>query len=198
VTEDLQKLAAWDATKGKAEEFVALAAKEGWDPATAKFNELYGKQAKKDPNDPNVFAMDRLDSLQRMSDAQLLVIAAQTAGNPAAETILSEAQVERQFIDGLYSLVPADAESAPNMPQVLEFKPSQSFYALKSISVRRLNQQQYERMKGMLIQREDYVQTQSLAVVHFNPANILKRMNFRTAKPAEEKTEAKQESKDAA
>jgi hypothetical protein len=202
VMEDVQKLAAWDTAKSKAEEFVALAQKEGWDPAVAKFNELYGKQAKKDPNDPNVFKLDRLNDLQRISNAQLQVVATQTIGNPAATTIANETQVEKQLVDRFYSLVPVNADSAPNMPQILEFKPSQSFYALKSVSVRWLNQQQYASMKGMLLQQEDYMQTQNLAVVHFNPANILKRMNYRPAQPAAEPAKeadtANQKSKDAA
>ncbi len=202
VTEDVQKLAAWDTTQGKAQEFLALAQKEGWEPAVAKFNDLYGKQAKEDPNDPNVFKLDRLNDLQRISNAQLQVVATQTIGNPAAAVIANETQVEKQLTDRFYSLVPANADSAPNMPQVLEFKPSQSFYAIKSVSVKWLNQQQYESMKGMLLQQEDFMQTQNLAVVHFNPANILKRMNYRPAQPVEDTAKkedtAEQKSKDAA
>jgi hypothetical protein len=202
VTEDLQQLAAWDTTRSRAEELVALASQEGWDPAVAKFNDLYGKQAKKDPNDPNIFKLDTLNGLQRMSDAQLQVIAAQVASNPASATVLDEARVEQRFIDRLYSLVPADADSAPGMPQVLEFKPNQSAYALKSVSVKRLTLQQYEKMKGTMLQQEDYTQSQSLAVVHFNPANILKRMNFSLTQESSQATDkgdaAQQKSKDTA
>lgn len=193
VTQDVQKLAAWDTAKSKADEFTALAAKDGWDPAIAKFNELYGKQAKKDPNDPNVFKLDRLNDMQRISNAQLQVIAAQTAGNPAAASIANETAVEKVLADQFYSLVPENADSAPNMPQVMEFKPNQCFYAIKSVSVRWLTKEQYDNMKGMLLQQEDYMQTQNLAVVHFNPANILKRMNYKVVKEAEEP--AKEEGK---
>jgi hypothetical protein len=188
VMQDAQKVAAWDTTRSKAQEFVALASKEGWEPAIAKFNALYGKQAKEDPNDPNVFKIDRLNDLQRISNAQVQIVAAQTVGNPAAAMIADQTRVEKQLADQFFSLVPANVDSAPNMPQAMEFKPSQSFYAVKDASVRWLNQQQYESMKGMLLQQEDYVQMQNLAVVHFNPANILKRMNYRavdqTEKPA--------------
>ena len=37
----------------KAEEFIAAAAKDGWDKTIDKFNELYGKTTDNDPNDPN-------------------------------------------------------------------------------------------------------------------------------------------------
>jgi len=41
-------------------------------------------------------------------------------------------------------------------------------------------------MKANRLFREDYVQSQSLAVIHFNPENILKRMNFKPARSEEE------------
>jgi hypothetical protein len=200
VTEDLQKLAAWDTTRAKAEEFVALASKDGWEPAISKFNDLYGKQAKEDPNDPNVFRLDPLAGLRRIPNVQLQIIAAQGTGSPMGTTMLDQAEVEKRLVDQLFALVPPDATSAPNMPQVLEFKPGQCFYAVKSLSARWLDQQQYERRKPMLLQREDAVQMQSLAIVHFNPGNILKRTNFRFAQetPAEkDKDKAGQKSKDA-
>ena len=181
VIEDLQKLAAWDTTRARAEEFVVLASQEDWDPAIAKFNELYGKQAKQDPNDPNVFKLDYLAGVQRVSLAQVQTIAAETHGVAARAAILRRVQIQRQLVDRLYSLVPVDTESAPRMPQILEFKASQSFYVLKNVSVRRLDRQQYEKAKGRLLMRADNIQTQSVAAAHFNPANILKRMYFRSA-----------------
>jgi len=184
VAEDLRKLAAWDTTKAKGRELMAMAAKEDWKQAVAKFNELYGAQAKKEPNDPNAFKVETLNGLQRISDAQLLVIATQASGNPAGRVYANDTRAEKQFIDQLYSFAPADTEPAKT-PLLMEFKPNQSFYVIKSITVQRLNQQQYEAMKGMILQQEDYVQMQNLAVVHFNPANILKRMNYQPVKESE-------------
>jgi hypothetical protein len=190
VTKDLQMLAAWDATRAKAEEFVALASKEGWEPASAKFNDLYGKQAKEAPNDPNVFSLTPMTTLRRMPSVELQTIAVQAAGSPVGLTDVYRAEVEKRRIDLLFSLVPPDATSAPNMPQVVEFKPGQSFYAIKSISAHWLSQQQYDLGKATLLQWEDNAQMQGLAVAHFNPGNILKRTNFRYAKAMEPKTEA--------
>jgi hypothetical protein len=60
----------------------------------------------------------------------------------------------------------------------MEFKPDMSFYCIKNISVKRLTLQEYEKIKAVRLQRDDYVQSESLSVVHFNPQNILKRMEF--------------------
>lgn len=193
VAEDVRKLAAWETTRTRAGEFMAMAKADGWDKAIAKFNELYGEQAKADPNDPNAFALDRMPSLQRISNVEFQVLAAQVANNPGAKQFLNEARMESQLIDRLYALAPTDDGAAAKLPAILEFKPNQSCYVLKNLSIERMDRQQFQRMKGMLLRQEDYGQAQSLAVVHLNPENILKRMNFRLARQADEPAEAQAE-----
>jgi hypothetical protein len=194
VVTDFRQVTAWETTKSRADEFLALTTKEGWDRAATRFNQLYGEQAKADPNDPNVFAMDRLTGLRRISDAQLHVLAAQVANNPAAEVFMNETRAESQLINRLYALAPADGNAVALMPTIMDFKPNQSYYVLKSLSVDRLNQEEFRKMKSMLVRREDYSQAQSLAVVHLNPENILKRMNFRPAdRPTEDAAEKEPE-----
>jgi hypothetical protein len=181
VADDLRLLAAWDKTKAKAQEFVELASKEGWEKAATKFNDLYGKEIKKNPTDPNVFRVDRTNGMRRITQAQMEVIAAQLANGPNAQSVLHRVETDRWLADRLYSLVPADANTAPNMPAVMEFKPGRSFYALETVTVQRLNEQQFQDMKNSMAYRNDHIETQSLAVVHFDPQNIVKRMDFRYA-----------------
>jgi hypothetical protein len=181
VTEDLRKLAAWETTKTGAQEFVALAGQDGWDEAVAKYNELYGEQAKEDPNDPDVFELQYLTGLQRIPAGQLQAITTQAASNPAAPEYLRRLGIERRFMDRLYSLIPPDKDEATEVPLVMEFKPDQSFYCLRSLSIRRLNQEQFDSIRPMLLSREEHAEAQSLAAVHLNPDNILKRMDFQFA-----------------
>ena len=194
VAEDLKRLAAMDITKSKAEEFIDLAAKDGWDTAIDKFNELYGKQTSQDPNDPNAseisneeksvtepFKLQILTGLRRISKATLQTLTVQTAGNPAAPFFLNQRKNHRRFVEQLYSLIPQDSNTVDAVPLVMEFKPDMSFYCIKNISVKRITLQEYEQTKAMQIQREDYTQSESLTAVYFNPENILKRMSFRTA-----------------
>jgi hypothetical protein len=199
VTEDLKKLAAMDITKSKAEEFIGLAAKDGWDTAIDKFNELYGKQTSQDPNDPNAseisneeksvtepFKLQNLTGLRRISKATLQTLTVQTAGNPAAQFFLNQRKNHRRFVEQLYSLIPQDSNTVDTVPLVIEFKPDMSFYCIKNISVKRITLQEYEQTKAMQIQREDYTQSESLAAVYFNPENILKRMSFKPAPASNE------------
>ncbi len=202
VTEDLKKLAAMEIAKNKAEEFIALAATDGWDKTIDKFNELYGKKTAKDPNDPNAaelspsgvprtieeeklaepFKLQNLPGLRRISKAALQTMAAQSAGNPAAPLFLNGRRKQQRFLEKLYSLVPQDSNSVETLPLVMEFKPDKSFYCIKNLSVKRLSLEDYEKIKGTRLQREDYIQSETMAAVHFNPENILKRMSFTPAK----------------
>jgi len=203
VTEDLKKLAAIDITKSKAEEFIGLATKDGWDSAIDKFNELYGRQTSRDEGDPNVsgtpdeeegiaepFKLQNLTGLRRISKAALQALTVQSAGKPAAPFILNEQKKHRRFVEQLYSLVPQDSNTADAVPVVIEFKPDLSLYCIKNISVKRITLQEYEKIKAVRLQREDYSQSESLAAVYFNPENILKRMNFRLVKTGEEPADA--------
>ena len=196
VVEDLRTLAAWETTKGKAQEFVQLANEDTWDNAVNKFNELYGAQAKSDPNDPNVFEVQNRMGLQRIASGQMELIAAQTANIPGIEDNLRRFAIEQRFVNRLHSLIPPTGDSAKNLPVVLEFKPDQSFYCLKNVSIRRLDQQQFQRMKTGLLTQEDRVESQSLSVVHFNPENILKRTNLTFVQQAEAEEETDSETQE--
>jgi len=186
VTEDLKKLAVLDATKSKADEFVALAKKDGWTSAINKFEELYGQLQQREENEPNAFRLQNYPDMRRISRSNLETIAIQGQGDPMTSFYLNESKVTQQFVEQLYSLVPQDNDTAGTLPLVMEFKPDLSFYVVKNVSVKRLFKENFDKMKAARLFREDYIQSQSLAVIHFNPENILKRMNFKPAKSEEE------------
>jgi hypothetical protein len=178
VVEDIKKLDAMDTAKAKAQEFIDLAAKEGWQTAVDQFNKLYGADAKDDPNDPNVFKLDALNSLSRTSDAQLNTLAVQLQSSASAKYFLNEARVEGRFTDKLYSLVPPDANTPDKLPAIVEFKPNMSCFCIKKLQVKRLWKEDFENSKPVSFYRMDSSQYQSLAPIHLNPGNILKRMRF--------------------
>ncbi|MHC4482010.1 MAG: hypothetical protein ACYSW4_00530 [Planctomycetota bacterium] len=202
VVEDLRELAAMDTTRAKAEEFKDLAVKQGWEDAVDKFNELYGEVEPNevDPNAPEVqdakndvqkpFGLQSLTNLPRISSVGLGTLAVQRAGNPEAQLSTNVVEKESMLRDLLYSLVPQDSNTVEAVPLVIEFVPDMSYYCLKSISVRRINRDEYENIKVRQGYREEAVQSQSLAAVHFNPENILERMNFRRVKEDEQLPDA--------
>jgi len=196
VVEDVKRLAAMDAAKSKAQEFIKLAAENGWDVALNKLNDLYRQQhqqAEQAKSEPNTFRLENLTNLRRIPSNTLEMLAVQSHDDPEERfpvrevqqwLTLNEARIESQFIETLYSLVPADSNAIENLPEPVEFRPIMSFYVIKNISVNRLSQQDYEKIKATQAYRQEHVQSQTLAPIHFNPENITKRMNFRWAKPA--------------
>ena len=218
VTEDVKKLNAMESAKNKAEEFIAAAAKDGWDKTIDKFNELYGKKTDKDPNDPNAaetspsgvprtieeeklaepFKMQNLPVLRRIPKAAIQTMAAHSAGNPLALQYLNGRRKQQRFVEKLYSLVPQDSNSVDTLPVVMEFKPDLSYYCIKNLSVRRISLEDYEKIKTTRLQREDYIQSETMVAVHFNPENILKRMNFTPVKTDEDEDSDTTEESEAA
>ena len=190
VSEDLMKLAAMETTKSRAEEFIALTKKESWTNAINKLEELYGQLQQRDPNDPNTFRLQNYPSMRRMLKANLATIALQGRGDPMTPFYLNESKINKQFIDKLYSLIPPDKDRAESLPVVMEFEPDMSYYVVKDLSVKRIYQEDFDNSKATRLFREDYIQSQSLAVIHYNPENILKRMNFRAAGAEEETADA--------
>ncbi|MHC4155913.1 MAG: hypothetical protein ACYST6_13445 [Planctomycetota bacterium] len=186
VVEDLKRLAAMDTTKAKAEEFKVVVANQGWDEALDTFNQLYGKVEPNlaDANDPaslaqKTFRLQQLSGLSRIPKLGLATFATLEAGSPDANVAVHAVEREAVLRDTLYSLVPPDSNSLDAVPHVLEFKPDLSCYCLKSVGVNRISRDQYESAKVERSFKADFIQSQSLAPVFFNPENIVKRMKFR-------------------
>ena len=177
-------------TKGKAEEFVEIAVKDGWESALERFNELYGQSVAQEEGDPDVFRLQSFTDLRRISRETTRTLAVQNEGNPAAQFLINTHKKEAQLIDQLYSLVPQDSNTVESVPLVIEFKPDMSYYCLKKIHVNRIEQDEYEKIKAMRAYEEDGIQSQSLAVIYLNPENILQRTNFRWAGQEEETADA--------
>ena len=178
VVEDLKRLAAMKTTKNKAGEFLELATKDGWDAALEKLNDTYADLVDPNESDPNLFRLEWLTDQPRVSRMGLETLAIHNAGNPAEGFLINDYKKQRRLIGRLYSLVPADSNTVDNLPILMESKPDLSYYCLKQISVKRVEQTEFERMKAIHVYREDHIQSQSMAAVHFSPENILKRLNF--------------------
>ncbi len=206
VANDLKKLTVIreGLVKGKAEEFITMAAKDGWESTIEKFNKLYGQtsvnsvgtQPKQGESDPNVFRMEHLTNLRRIPKKTLSMLETQSEGSMGEQLFVQEtqkwlsvngAEIQSRFIAQLYSLVPQDSSTVNGLPLLMEFKPEMSFYVIKNILIKRLSLEEYEKIRARTFFREDQIQSQSLAPVHFNPENILKRMNFRWVKQSDEK-----------
>ena len=147
VVEDLRRLAAMDKTRSKAQEFVAMAAKDGWDSAIKKFNNLYGK-SKSDSNaasrDEKTFQMKKLNGLRRVSNMDIADITIRSEGNPIARMYVNRAKREGMLMDKLYALVPADSNTLAKPGVIVEFKPGMCYFCLEDMTIHRLYQEAFD------------------------------------------------------
>ncbi len=188
VVEDLKNLSAMETAKNKTAEFVKLIVKEGWDQAIESFNKRYGEKDS-DSNEPT-FKLETRDTMRRISNAKFQIFKVQSDANPLKRLRISQGNNARLFIDQLYSTVPPDANSLDELPYIMEFKPEMRYYCLKNLSVNRIDLDQYISRKAGTLYKQDTVDSQSLAAVHYNPANILARTRFEFIEQENEDSDA--------
>ena len=196
VVEDLKKLAAMETAKAKAEQFVRLVTEKGWEKAIEKFNELHTPQTGSEQDGSEStnetdstaqpFRLQSFPSVRRISQDTIDTMAVQTSRDPTAQYLLGYSKRESMLVNKFYSLLGEGQDLRQSASLIVPFKPDMSYYVIKDISINRIDQQQYEQMKGPRTYREDIVQSQSLAAVHFSPSNILRRMDFRLAENQEQ------------
>jgi hypothetical protein len=174
IVEDLKKLQAMESTKTKAEEFIEQANASDWQSTIKKYNALY-KTA--DVNEP--FKLETKSNMRKISLEAMDILTEQYMGNPRAMYLNNDIQASKILIEKLFSLMPADANST-KIDSPIEFKPQQSYYCIKNMNINRRWKEDFESMKAAELYRQEISRSQSLAFVHLNPANILKRMNYKT------------------
>jgi len=195
VIRDIKKLQALKKAASEAEKFIANAEKNGWAEEIEKFNKQFRKnRAKKtgfgsedDLSGP--LRLEKLTNLKRMPPETMERLIVYAQKNPVYQLSINGLQQEKLFIDQLFSLVGPDSNSVDNLPVVMEVKPRMCCYCLKEVSVNKLDRDGYIKIKDERTYRSGILFAQSLAAVHFNPENILKRLNCRLAEPQTEKAD---------
>lgn len=198
VANDLKKLAALDTTRARAEEFIKEAQTNGWESTVDKFNELYASSeqagepnAADEPEGP--FRLTNQTGMARISNAAIQTLKVRNEGDAMGQAFIYRRIMESKLIEKLYSLVPPDSNSLDTVPVIVEFAPGMGFYCIKELSVGRLYREDYELIKARQAYMADLGQAQTLAAVHYNPENIVKRMDFRAVK-SDEQTAAEEAS----
>ncbi len=184
VVNDLKKLTAMKTAKANAEQFAELLKKDSWETALEQINKLYGKA-----DLAEAFALGTQNNLRRSSQGKIETLKAQNQGNPLSRFAVTQSRKETAIVNDFYSLLGESDEKLENVPLVMESASNMSYYVIKNLSVRRIDTQQYNQLKTIYAYAEDTIQSQSLAVIHYNPQNILKRLNFRIVKQEPETEE---------
>jgi hypothetical protein len=191
VVKDLKRLAARDIARARAREFVREANEAGWDAASEKFNELYRKTvatAKDDANAAsNPFSLKKRTGLHRISEPEYAALATRYEGDPMGRNLLARARNERMLMNELYALMPEDANTLAGPGAIVDFRPEMNYYCVKNITIHRLSEGEFDRIKAVSAIEEESRDAQSLSAALYNPENIVKRMNFSLIKEQQDK-----------
>jgi hypothetical protein len=190
VIKDLKKLAAFDVTETKAGQFKERILTEEWDKVIKEFNAEYKQQKGLSKSDPNVFMIENLANLRRIPEATLDILKAQSEGSPGSESLIEDNIKRKLFVDQLYELVPSEEDSLKTVPAIMESRSEMNWYIIRNITINRFYQEDYQQFKAQESYREDFFESQNLAVIHFNPDNVLKRMNFKAVLKTEQVEDA--------
>jgi hypothetical protein len=186
VVKDLKRLSAMQTAKEKAGQFLPLAQKDGWEKAVEQFNQQYPPAG---PNEPNNFELTIWTDLKKPSPDLEEILDVQSKGIPGAHLVIDAHNRSKMIIDALSSLVPNDSNSPKELPTLLEVRPDLSYYCIESLSVNRINRNEYDTSKTLLAFKQNALEDQSLGAVYFQPENILRRMNFRRIKEPQRQAE---------
>jgi hypothetical protein len=178
VAEDVKLQKAMHPAGGRAAELVKLVSEKGWTEALDQLN----KPQSDAQTTPTVkLQLDKLSDQTRISAMDIQAARAQSADSPAAATFIRNTMEQKELLDELYSLLPADKTEAANLTSVLEFKPGACYYVVKNISRTTVTRQDYLQNKGQVALMLDAARSESLLLIHLGPDNIFKRMNFTPA-----------------
>jgi hypothetical protein len=178
VLQDVRQMDGFEMAKTKAREFLALATKDGWTAALNQFNQDYRQKAGLAATEPNAFALHTQAQIRGVSTGlvQMWALRSQLQ-DPMAQRVYRNVKAQKMFTDHLYGLIPQDGDKIQS-PTILESPSESTVYCIKDLSIKRFGLQEYGRSKSMYAYQEEFLQSQSLAAIYFNPANIAQRMHY--------------------
>ena len=125
-----------------------------------------------------VFTLNKRSGLHRINNLEIETLVARSEGNPMARVVIDRTKRESMLMDKLYALVPEDSNTLAKPGTIVEYKPGMCYYCLESMTIHRLYQEGFDMAKASEVVRDEFVDSQALAVIYYNPKNIVKRMNY--------------------
>ncbi|NLH16636.1 MAG: hypothetical protein GX455_08660 [Phycisphaerae bacterium] len=181
VIRDVKRLKAVALAKARADEFAASIGDQAWEKAIEAFNTKYIKA-----DDPGAFTqrlrMDRLSERARSTDSDIRRMAAVVQGDPSIERFYKDMIQTNQQLNLFHSLLPADKTEVDNLKSVVEFKPAAQWLVIKKIARTQPTKEEYRKSKAAAAYQIDAMQSDGLALIHFDPDNLRQRMQFARTK----------------
>ncbi|MDD5010804.1 MAG: hypothetical protein PHQ00_01640, partial [Phycisphaerae bacterium] len=188
VAKDCKRLEAMKLARKTAEDLIALAAKQSWESALQKINASSGKKdvAKTEKK----FAVQNWENRNRISQMEIEMTKTKTAGLTGTGSIVNESIIYAKLINMFYRKSLEIQAAKEELPLIIDFEPQLSCYAVKNLTCNFGTIEEYEAVRSELAFQQDYLISQSMAIEHFMPDNILKRLNLRPAQMQDESADS--------
>ena len=181
VIKDCKRLQGLKFAEDAAKNFLETVKKQSWDDALAKINGSSGKKGKAEP-EKKTFAIQTWNEVGRVSQMDIEAIKMRIAGSTSTENVVNQAIIYGKLINAFYSKSEDMQAKNEKPPTIIEFEPTLSCYAVKSLSCSSVSIDEYQKVRQQLAFQQDYIDSQSMAIEHFMPENILKRLNLKPVK----------------
>jgi hypothetical protein len=178
VIKDCKRIGGLKFAEDAAKNFLETVKKQSWDDALAKIN---GSSGKKDKTEPikKTFEIQTWNEVGKVSQMDIEAIKIRIAGSTSTENIVNQAIIYGKLINAFYSKYEDMQAKNEKPPTIIEFEPQLSCYAVKSLSCSSVTIDEYQKVRQQLAFQQDYLDSQSMAIEHFMPENILKRLNLK-------------------
>lgn len=185
IIEDLKKVATVNVAKQQAEKFVRIFEDKDmqWEDAIKEFNKGL------DEKDPIVKPLNLSKQQNRVRSSLFnkknMEIRSQGLNFSMAQYMNQITATDELLQEKLYALIDSGQTEATNVRAIVESAPEQACFVVKDVSYTNVTTDEYEKSKFVTAFSLDMARSDSLALVHFAPENIIKRMGFEWTKKAE-------------
>lgn len=176
IIEDLKKVAAVKVAKEQAEEFVRLLKDKSWDDAITEFNK--GLKDKEISVSPVSLSNQREKTRSSLLNKKSMDIRSAAMNSSMAQYMNVIAATDELLQEKLYNLIPENETEAKDIRAIVESAPEGACLVVKDVSRSQVTIDDYEKTKLVAAYSLDMRRSDSLALIHFSPDNIVERMGF--------------------
>jgi hypothetical protein len=179
IVEDLQKQAAMETAKARADEFKQMVAKSNWDAAIKEYSTKYA------PADPNNVDAGKFKEL-KLETFNQQVIAGQSdiemmhrimLDDPSRAKMVRE-QIIKNSRNKVFFAFLGEKNETGVISEIFEYKPDMAYYVVKDVTLKSATMEDYLKSKGFAAMRATLTDASAMSLIHFNPTGIQKRLNY--------------------
>jgi len=188
VKDDLLLQKAVETTKARGEELAALVQEKDWDQAITDYNTKYAKAEGEEEN-PQKIKLDNVKQQIRISQADIIKAKRFIQDNPVAAGYMQERLTTNMLNNTLYGLLQEGSASTGVLHKVVLLEPAAACYVVKEVIRKPATINDYLENKANTAMQLNMQSTAELTLVHFNPQNIFKRMDYQYKKETKQEPE---------